>query len=157
MTTVTKTKTRYLQTALDEKEALSLYEYLQTNIEWVEGIRSRKGFTRLAKSIDLDQYPELIEVIVRVLGQIDPDEYILLGVYLNYYSNGNMWLPKHNHPGTQQLIISLGASRTLTVGTKQYSMSNGSAIIFGSASHGIPKEPDILEGRISIATFLKRI
>jgi len=35
-------------------------------------------------------------------------------------------------------------------------MASGDGIIFGTAIHGIPKEPEITEGRISIAIFIRK-
>ena len=72
---------------------------------------------------------------------------------MNDYENGDMWTPNHTHKDTHQLVISLGAERNLVVRNKKYKMKNGSAIIFGSAVHGVPK-CNVEEGRISIAAFL---
>ena len=65
-----------------------------------------------------------------------------------------MWTPNHSHKDTHQLVVSLGVTRTLQVGEKKYSMVNGSAIIFGSSIHGVPKDETVTGGRISIATFM---
>ncbi len=54
----------------------------------------------------------------------------------------------------KQLIISLGESRTLTIGSKEYNMENGDVEIFGSSYHSVPKNPEITKGRISIAVFI---
>jgi hypothetical protein len=83
-------------------------------------------------------------------------DYYILGVYINYYRDGNDWTPNHSHPKQVQLIISLGATRTLTIGKKDYLMESGDVAIFGSSIHGIRKEPEVKEGRISIATFMLR-
>ena len=148
------TRTVFTEGALEEKRATALYEYFRDNIEWEEGIRSsRKGFTRLAKSIILDDYPEIEEILRELLPK--GRAYSIYGVYLNYYQNGEMWTPNHSHAKTQQLIVSLGATRTLVVGKKEFKMSNGSSIIFGSTVHGVPREPDVRDGRISIATFMQ--
>src|SRR6185437_2683573 len=55
--------------------------------------------------------------------------------------------------GQIQCVISLGTTRILKVGKKNYQMGNGDIIFFGSSSHGVLKEPGITTGRISIATF----
>ena len=52
------------------------------------------------------------------------------------------------------MVISLGATRTLNVGKTAYQMHSGDLIMFGSDEHGVPREPQVLEGRISIATFM---
>jgi hypothetical protein len=79
-------------------------------------------------------------------------------IYLNYYENGEIWTtdhPNHSHSGTHQLVISLGCPRTLQVTKKDYRMENGDAILFGSAIHGVPKEVNVKEERIGIATFMR--
>ena len=154
-----KTRTTFLLNAIDSADATNLYNRLKDNIEWEEGIRSKNGFTRKAKVIfSIDYYilyPEIKECVDSVLSLFN-EKYTVAGVYLNFYENGEMYTPNHTHPGTQQLVISLGATRTLTINKKEFKMSNGSAILFGSSVHGVPKEPEVKEGRISIATFMRR-
>ena len=43
---------------------------------------------------------------------------------------------------------------SLKIGTKNYNMSSGDVIIFGSSNHGVPIEEEVTEGRISIAVFM---
>lgn len=59
----------------------------------------------------------------------------------------------YSHPGLVQIVISFGATRTLIIGKKEYNSKNGNVFIFGSSTHGVPKEPKIKDGRISIALF----
>jgi len=148
-------KTIHSKGTLEKDFALAFFHMLKENVQWDEGIRSKKGFTRKAKALAPGDIPEVDYIITHVLEKLGKTNYLLLGIYLNYYENGNMWTPNHSHPGTHQLVISLGATRTLTVGKKDYKMENGDAIIFGSSIHGIPKEETVTEGRISIATFMK--
>jgi hypothetical protein len=140
-------------------EATAMFFHLSHNIEWVQGITTRSGdFTRFGKTINLDDHPEILRIIIQAVKLLQPEEKMvaIYGAYLNYYKDGDMWTPNHSHHGTAQLVISLGATRTLIVGKKEYKMTNGSAIIFGSSIHGVPKEPSIKEGRISIAVFLQK-
>jgi hypothetical protein len=145
--------TTFNQNVIDESVSDWFYEYLKNNIQWEEGVRSKKGFTRKAKSIEPGTIPELDQIVNLALSKLTNQRYHILGLYINYYENGIMYTPAHSHPKTHQLVISLGATRTLTVGKKQYEMNKGSAIIFGSSTHSVPKS-DIKEGRISIATFM---
>lgn len=147
-------KTVFKDKIIDPDRAIVLYYMLKDGIVWEEGIRSKKGFTRKAKAIEPTDFPEIDRLVVEVLSKITTTKYGITGIYLNYYEDGNMWTPNHTHPGTHQLVISLGATRTLNVAKKSYQIGNGDAIIFGSSIHGIPKEPTIKEGRISIATFM---
>lgn len=150
-------KTKFVKNAVNSDEALSLYTILRDTIEWQEGIRSKKGFTRKAKAIHYMEHPLIAEVINDVLKTITNTSYEISHVYLNYYENGEMWTPNHTHPGTHQLVISLGCDRILNVNKKEFTMSNGDAIIFGSSVHGVPKDEKCTKGRISIATFMKPV
>ena len=152
-----RVKTVHIPSFIEEKVATNLYERLRDNTEWKEGVRSKNGFTRLAYRIDnFDTIDDDIKQIILkcVKKCISADKIGVAGVYYNYYKDGNHYTPNHTHPGTMQLIISLGATRTLTIGKKNYPMANGDIALFGSSSHGIPKEPLVTEGRISIALFL---
>ncbi len=131
-----------------------MYEYLKDNIQWEQGIRSaRTGSTRMAKSLKPDQDPLVAEFLFRALKATEFKSLILLGLYLNYYRDGTDHTPAHSHPKQVQIIISLGATRTLIVGKKTYTLKNGDVIVFGSSTHSVPAEPEVKEGRISIATF----
>lgn len=152
----TRCYTTYKSGILQDAEATVLYQYLVENVKWEQGIRSRKGFTRLAKALGPGDEILVDEALAMALSVLGKHEYNLTGIYLNYYKTGDMWTPNHTHPGTHQLVISLGAKRTLQVAKKEYQMENGSAIIFGSATHGVPK-CDCDEGRISIAAFLEPV
>jgi hypothetical protein len=154
---MSRQKTIYRAQALDPDMATGLYYSLEEGIAWEEGIRSRSGFTRKAKSIELSEYPDLESIVVKVIRDLTDRNYVILGTYLNYYVDGNMYTPNHTHPGTCQLVISLGATRTLNLENKSYEMSNGDAIIFGSSVHGVPKDPTVTKGRISIATFMQAL
>lgn len=152
-------RTLIQKNALLSKEADELYKDLIT-LPWEAGIRSRNGFTRLAHQLDLDskQGEKILEIVKDVLMQMktqksDLPNYAIFGVYINYYRDGTMYTPQHSHKGTHQLVISLGATRTLLIGKKQIRTSNGDAVLFGSSMHGVPKEP-CDKGRISIATFM---
>ena len=149
--------TKFQKKTIDEKEATELYNKLRDNIQWQDGIRSKKGYTRKAYPLDIGDVPDIDTVIYKVLSKITDTKYMIDGIYLNYYENGDMWTPNHSHKGTHQLVISLGATRTLELAKKSYQMSNGDAIIFGSGVHGVPKDNNVIGGRISIATFMTPI
>lgn len=148
-------RTRHFPSAMSADHCAAIYEYLKTNLVWEEGVRSRKGFTRFAKPLLLEDDPVVHEMILeglRVAGV--EDKYNVLGVYANLYENGTHWTPNHSHKGTHQLVVALGATRTLRIGTKTYASGNGDVTLFGSGVHGIAPEPDVKEGRISLATFM---
>lgn len=144
--------TTYKEDILDTDTSLMSYEYL-INKRWVDGIRSKSGFTRKACSLTPGDDTLVDNIVETALVALAKNKYATVGIYLNYYENGKMWTPNHTHPETHQLVVSLGAERVLQVAKKTYKMKTGSAIIFGSASHGVPK-CECQEGRISIAVFL---
>lgn len=136
-----------------------LYCQLRDTVEWVDGIKSRSGKTRKAKQIQMDDplVESLMPYIRTCLEKLNQgDVYALFGLYLNYYQDGQMYTPNHSHKDTQQLVISLGSCRTLVVGKKEYRMKSGDCVLFGSSTHGVPREPEVKEGRISIATFMSK-
>lgn len=138
----------------------NLYNYLKANIVWGEGIKSKNGHTRSAAMFELnefitfiDNFPEIIANVSEIISQYSIRK-TCAGIYVNYYKNGDDWTPNHTHPGTTQIVISLGATRTFLYGKKEFSSNNGDVFVFGSSLHGVPKEPTIQEGRISIALFM---
>ena len=160
---MSRRKTIYLKKALTELESMSLYQELCT-LPCTEGIRSKNGFTRLAYSLELEDNlgAKILTIVKDVLLMMKTQDekmpnYAVYGTYINYYKDGNMYTPNHTHPGTHQLVISLGVSRNLLLGKKVFVMESGDAVLFGSSVHGVPKQPEIKEGRISIATFMKPI
>lgn len=157
--TTRRFKTQYFPKFLDQKVADNLFEFLKDTIEWEQGILSKQGPTRLAKSISNEElirdFPEILNIISDGLEKLDQN-FSILGCYLNFYEDGKMYTPNHSHSGTQQMIISLGVSRTFTIGKKEILLGNGDMIVFGSAVHGIPKDLECTQGRISIAVFLVR-
>lgn len=145
---------------LDVDTAACLFTLLSNEVKWDDGIRSKNGFTRKAKMIGPQDslFEELFPIVQVALKKLSvKDNFAVLGIYLNYLEDGNMYVPNHSHKGTQQLVISLGAPRTLIIGKTRHRLESGDGAIFGSAIHGVPKEPELKEGRISIATFMKRI
>lgn len=151
--------TQYYPKVLSDSYATSLYQTLILNVQWEDGVKTRYGgFTRKAKPInpldkDLITYI-VIQDISKVFEKLGIHQVFLVGVYINYYRDGNDYTPVHSHPNMKQLVLSLGAPRTLTMGNDSYTMENGDVIIFGSQKHGVPKDKSCKEGRISIALFM---
>lgn len=156
-------RTLVLEKFLLDLESKKLYDTLLAG-KWTEGVRSRNGPTRLARVVDMksDEGELLLGVVadalsmMRCVNEKIPD-YCVYGIYLNYYKDGNMYTPNHTHLKTHQLVISLGASRTFNIGKKSMTLKGGDAVLFGSAVHGVPKDPSVVDGRISIATFMSPI
>lgn len=145
--------TKVLPKVIDDTQPKNLYNFLTEVITWDEGIKTRSGeSTRLGYAVDMDVYGEIFQPILdQVLKASGLKNLMIFGLYLNWYKDGSMWTPNHSHGKMKQIVISLGATRTLNVGKKSYPMNNGDVIMFGSITHVVPKEPLIREGRISIA------
>lgn len=156
--TSTRIYTKHYKQLLDPEICSFAYQHLVDNISWENGITSkREGFTRKQKALGFNDDEIVSELIVAALEKTNifqgkPAQ--LGGIYLNWYQNGNDFTPMHKHDSCQ-LIISLGATRTLKVGNKNIASGNGDVCVFGKSLHGIPKEPNCNEGRISIALFLQ--
>lgn len=160
--------TTYIPKFLESSTATEIFELLKKEVKWENGIPSRNGFTRKAKAINLNKSGGVTDIvnqlIAKALAQLkskNPNipDYTILGVYLNFYRDGKDFTPNHKHDKpipTDQLVISLGTTRTLMVGKTNYQTGNGDLILFGTEMHGVPKQPEITEGRISIATFMVR-
>ena len=154
-------RTKFIEGGLDGSIATYLFKRLKDGVVWHEGIRSRRSpgsITRKAflVSIGDELYFELLPYVSSCLEKLTDVKYVIEGIYINYYETGNMYTPNHSHKGTHQLVISLGGTRTLMINKKAFPMKNGDIILFGSSTHGVPKE-DAAEPRISIATFMKPV
>ena len=101
-----KCYTTYKENVLDSDRAYALYYFLKDNITWEDGIKSKKGYTRKAKPLNMGDIPEVDQAIMDTLDQLTQQKYLIMGMYLNYYTDGNMWTPNHSHKGTHQMVIS---------------------------------------------------
>jgi len=101
-------ETNFLKNVLDDHVATEMYNDLLNNIKWEDGIKSRKGFTRKAKSTRLGYDWGIDLAIYKALSQLAQYSYHIGEIYLNYYEDGNSWTPNHTHPGSHQMVISLG-------------------------------------------------
>lgn len=153
---MTRIMTEYHAKLIPKETANFVFGYLRDNIAWGEGVRSRKGFTRQATPMQLGEDQVLDFIVTEAFEQLKTPMPEVQFAYVNYYRDGNDWCPNHTHPGTKQMVISLGATRQLLVGKKKFPMGNGDVIIFGASLHGVEKEPECKEGRISIALFLNK-
>jgi hypothetical protein len=164
-----KILTSYYPHIVEENRATNTFEFLRDCTPWEAGIRSSKTKkeTRKAYSIpfredgtlaDPDSHIDrtLLDLVRECRDRFEVRQgvrYSVLDIYANYYRDGDDWAPSHSHPYIQ-LVISLGATRKLKVGSKVYQMNNGDGILFGKSSHSLLQEFDVKEGRISIAAFM---
>ena len=55
--------TSYYRELLPKDLCLEYYETLRDTIRWEEGVQSKQGFTRLAKSLSYGEHPLIDEII----------------------------------------------------------------------------------------------
>ena len=151
--------TQFFPQVFTKEEAKNIYQYIHDEIKWEKGIYSQhsKQTTRLAKSLSFEDNDLIKWAVVEAIKRMKIVNFIIYGLYLNYYRDGNDFAPSHSHKDTTQLILSFnedGGDRTLKIASKSYPLNNGDCIIFGSSQHGVPKETN-KKGRISIAIFMK--
>ena len=150
---VSKVSTKHYSGLVKPKLSTLMYNYLQEYTEWERGVKSRKGESRLAKPFDLINGDKTVRDFITAAVQLLKMDLYISHCYLNYYRDGQDSTPAHSHPGMKQVIISLGATRTLIVGKKSYVLKNGDVVIFGSSTHSVPRDDTVFNGRISIALF----
>ena len=154
--------TQYYPSLIPRTEANQYYEYLRDTIPWSDGIYSTRAgrVTRQAYSMPNTSTPAEHDRVLQGLitycsARVTlPYNHMTLGTYVNHYRNGQEWAPSHSHRGQVQMIVSLGTTRNLTVGSKTYPLHSGDVITFGSSTHQIPIQNEVSTGRISIATFM---
>lgn len=150
-------KTVHLPGFVEAGLADRLFMHLKENMDWQDGIYSnyKRRVTRKAcalSALEVMQDEILFPVVLEVLQQFAVPEQQMPDVYLNYYRNGNDFTPSHTHKDSNQIVISLGCTRTLKIASKNYETAHGDVIFFGSSAHGVP-EDDSVDARISIAMF----
>ena len=78
-------KTIFKKNIIDHNTSTNLYNYLATNIQWEDGIKSIKGYTRKAKPLNIGDIPEVDIVITTALSLLTNVQYVINGIYLNFY------------------------------------------------------------------------
>ncbi len=71
----------------------------------------------------------------------DSSRMIPIEIFLSYYRDGKDTCPMHSHK-YRQITLSIGADRTMIVGSKKIKLSNGSVIFLNKERHGIPEEKE---------------
>jgi uncharacterized protein YcgL (UPF0745 family) len=143
-------------------ECTAMYLYLTENMNWKDGIQTkRSGFTRKAVALSIEEDDIVTTFVTKAITKIkNKDLYSIMqvqGFYLNWQRNGRDYTPNHTHPKSVQMIIHLGAVRPFLIAGKSIEMHPGDIIVFGGSSHGVPKAPEIKEGRIGVATFAVKL
>lgn len=95
--------------------------------------------------------PRLDDVLDRVCRDFairDPNAHLVC----NWYPDGKSSIGCHNHDHWSA-IVSLGRSRIFLLDGTPVLLADGDLLVFGTQRHGLPKMPDIVEGRISVGVF----
>lgn len=99
-----RVKTRHHKSLVSDDVATALYNHLRDTIEWEEGVRSKNGFTRLAKTLGANEDKLVNDCIKEVIEKLQICVQ-LLGIYLNYYKDGSHYTPNHSHKVRNRLLF----------------------------------------------------
>src|SRR5579872_2316870 len=94
--------TKHYAGIVDSQTAIEVYNYLRDNIEWEDGSRSKKGYTRKIRLISLGDDSIVDTVIENVMIRLCIDKSKIKSLYLDYYRNSNDWCPNRTHKNTKQ-------------------------------------------------------
>ena len=150
----TRITTNCFESFIEPDVADVLFKYYRDNIQWVEAPKSKGRHTRFG-SVCSSRDPITMSLVEFVVENVGYSVESVTGVYLNYYKDGDDYTPTHSHPGTIQIILSLGAERVLEVAKKLYPQKSGTVTVFGGSKHGVPRS-ETLESRISVAIFIQK-
>lgn len=156
---MSKVNTQHLQGIFPPDYSQLVYEYLLGGVKWHENVPSKDIYhTHLVATQDPnDADPFLLDIIQFVYDTLKITHYSMKGIYLNYYASGQEGdqnlEQSHSPKSGLQVIISLGVTRTLRIGEKDYLLESGDVIVFDSSTYSVPIQPEIKEGRILISTF----
>lgn len=143
----------------------SLYEECAQQMPWRQAVFRKRNYqtgevtvTSIASSRQDCSYkglwtgiPRLDDVLQRICHQFDirdPYAYLLN----NFYPDGNTSIAPHQHD-FWSAILSLGASRVFTLDGKPILLGDGDLLVLGTQRHGVPKMPEVKDGRVSVAIF----
>lgn len=138
---------------IDSETCDLLMESLIKDVPWTCGILNKNGgISRLQCNLEMCD-EETQENVIDALIEFMTGEEHILSVYLNYYRDGSDYCPKHNHPGTKQMILSLGSSRQLNISDKKFILKSGTVIKFTDEYHWMYSQKHVFGSRISIVVF----
>jgi len=108
--------------------------------------RMVSGFDSLRSGIQrLDSILESVQASLEIE---DPTARLML----NKYSSGRAKIGEHEH-AFWSAILSFGASRVMFIENQPVVLHDGDLLVLGTHRHGIPKQPKIQQGRISVGIF----
>jgi len=145
-----------------------LYNILRREINWEPAMTRR--FNRVTKEVTyhdmsaqgrmvsgfdslrsgIEKLDSILESVQASLEIADPTARLLL----NKYSSGRAKIGEHEHD-FWSAILSFGASRVMFIEKQPVVLHDGDLLVLGTHRHGIPKQPKIQQGRISVAIFYR--
>lgn len=109
---------------------------------------SRQDCTFPSLRTGMPQVDSVIERVRKDFDIRDPGAYLMC----NWYPDGNTNIAPHQHD-FWSAILCFGASRVFMLDDQPVLLNNGDLLVFGTQKHSVPRMPDIMEGRISVAIF----
>mmetsp|Transcript_155182 Transcript_155182/g.268880 ORF Transcript_155182/g.268880 Transcript_155182/m.268880 type:complete len:381 (+) Transcript_155182:70-1212(+) len=70
----------------------------------------------------------------------------------NWYPDGKASIGAHSHD-FWSAILSFGSPRVFLLDDMPILLGNGDLLVFGTQRHGVPKMPEVEDGRVSVAVF----
>ncbi|CAJ1440225.1 unnamed protein product, partial [Effrenium voratum] len=122
------------------------YETGEVTVTGIASNRQDCSYPTLATGI-----PRLDVVLQRLKRDLqiqDPRAFLLN----NFYPEGNTSIAPHQHD-FWSAILSLGASRVFTLDGSPVLLGDGDVLVIGTQRHGVPKMPEVEDGRVSVAIF----
>jgi len=121
----------------------------QTGELAVTGVPSnRQDFVRRGLCSGLSCIDGILSRLRRDLDIEDPDA-MLVG---NWYPDGKSTIGAHTHDHWSA-ILSIGCSRVFLLDEQPIILNDGDLLVFGTQRHGVPKMPDVVDGRVSLGVF----
>ena len=147
----------------------AIYDELLNNTEWKSGAARTRDFSTGASHVKYDKegkmklqgnqgakytkgsspaFDKLLQQFFAEYGLADRTS----GIALNWYPDGDSVLGSHRHD-CWTALFSFGHERILTIDKTPLLLQDCDLVIFGTQRHGVPKMPEVHEGRITVPIF----
>lgn len=146
-------------------DAPDMYSQCATAIPWRQAVVRRRNnqtgeltVTEVASNrqdcvfsglrTGLAQLDAVLERVCRDFDIEDPGAHLVC----NWYPDGRASIGAHSHP-FWSAILSFGEPRVFMLDGEPFLLGDGDLLVFGTQKHGVPKMPDVRDGRLSVAIF----
>lgn len=150
----------YKTAVITDDQATNLYYYLKNNFREMDEANGMSitndmdyfGCENYLVNPNEFLFKGLSSMINHVLSQMDV-RYTILSIYLNFYKDGQLFIPSHTYRDKCQLVITLGKGHILRIEDKNLYMQNGDAILSDAVDHTITRSNNN-EMQMNITAYL---